>query len=367
MRRKKTTILSVILSALLLFTPVYAEDFGDGSGFIDNPNTSTSTGTTNSNQNVPSSGYEMGGGYHSSIKLKKGKTITSYICTQEIAKLKVSGSKYKWKSSNKKVATVSSKGIVTAKKKGKTTITAKKGKTTYKCKLIVETPKLSKKTASIVKGKTYQFKVSGTKQKVKWTSSDKSIVSINSKGKATAKKAGTAFITAKVSTYEFSQSVTVTVPTTPTLTPKPSNSNTNNTTNSTPVFNVGQTWTVPGQWKLTINYATEMSERNPYSDKNPAAVYLIDYTYENIGYTDDMMDGLFISLGIERVIDSNGYAGYSYPNSPTYYPQSIPVGAKCHAQSCIAVDHKGSLKVYIDNYAGNSYTKYSAIFNVPIS
>lgn len=364
MRRKKTTILSVILSALLFFTPVYAEDFGDGSGFIDNPNTSTSTGTTNSNQNVPSSGYEMGGGYHSPIKLKKGKTVTSYICTQEIAKLKVSGSKYKWKSSNKKVATVSSKGIVTAKKKGKTTITAKKGKTTYKCKLIVETPKLSKKTTSITKGKTYQFKVSGTKQKVKWKSSDKSIVSINSKGKATAKKAGTAFITAKVSTYEFSQSVTVTVPATPT--PKPSNSSTNNITTSTPVFNLGQTWTVPGQWKLTINYATEMSERNPYSDKNPAAVYLIDYTYENIGYTDDMMDGLFISLGIERVIDSNGYAGYSYPNSPTYYPQSIPLGAKCHAQSCIAVDHKGPLKVYIDSYAGNSYTKYSAIFNVPI-
>ncbi len=361
MRRKNTTILSVILSALLLFTPVYAEDFGDGSGFTDNPAASTQT-TNSSNQNVSGASSVSGGGYRSSIKLKKGKTVTAYICTTELAKLKIPGSKFKWKSSNKKVATVSSKGIVTAKKKGKTTITAKKGKTTYKCKLVVEAPKLSRKAASIINGKTYQFKVSGTKQRVKWTSSDSSIVSINSKGKATAKKAGTAFITAKVSTYEFSQSVTVTVPATPT--PKPSSNNTNNTT--TPVFNLGQTWTVPGQWRLTINYATEMSERNPYSDKNPAAVYLIDYTYENIGYTDEMMDGLFISLDIERVIDSSGYAGYSYPNSPTYSPQSIPVGAKCHAQSCIAVDHKGPLKVYIDSYAGNSYTKYSAIFNVPI-
>lgn len=358
MKKKKSLLISLVMCILLAFTPVYAEDFGDGSGFSDNP-TASIPGTNSSSQNVSGASSVTGGGYRSAIKLKKGKTVTAYICTTELAKLKISGSKFKWTSSNKKVATVSSKGIVTAKKKGKTTITAKKGKITYKCKLIVETPKLSKKTASLSVGKSYQFKVSGTKQKIKWTSSDSSVVSINSKGKVTAKKAGTVFITAKVSTYEFSQSLTVT-------TPAPSN-NSNDTTVSTPVFNLGQTWTVPGQWKITINYATEMSERNPYSDKNPAAVYLIDYTYENIGYTDDMMDGLFISLGIERVIDSNGYAGYDYPNSPTYFPQCIPVGAKCHAQSCIAVDHKGPLKVYIDDYAGNSYTKYSAIFNVPIN
>ena len=322
MRKKKSLLISLVMCILLAFTPVYAEDFGDGSGFSDNP-TASIPGTNSSSQNVSGASSVTGGGYRSAIKLKKGKTVTAYICTTELAKLKISGSKFKWTSSNKKVATVSSKGIVTAKKKGKTTITAKKGKITYKCKLIVETPKLSKKTASLSVGKSYQFKVSGTKQKIKWTSSDSSVVSINSKGKVTAKKAGTVFITAKVSTCEFSQSLTVT-------TPAPSN-NSNDTTVSTPVFNLGQTWTVPGQWKITINYATEMSERNPYSDKNPAAVYLIDYTYENIGYTDDMMDGLFISLGIERVIDSNGYAGYDYPNSPTYFPQCIPVGAKCHA------------------------------------
>lgn len=49
-----------------------------------------------------------------------------------------------WKSSNQKVATVSSKGKVTAKKKGTATITAKVGKTTYKCKVTVLRP-ISKK------------------------------------------------------------------------------------------------------------------------------------------------------------------------------------------------------------------------------
>ena len=49
-----------------------------------------------------------------------------------------------WKSSNPKVATVSSKGKITAKKKGTATITAKVGKTTYKCKVTVLRP-ISKK------------------------------------------------------------------------------------------------------------------------------------------------------------------------------------------------------------------------------
>ena len=45
-----------------------------------------------------------------------------------------------WKSSNPKVATVSSKGKVTAKKKGTTTITAKTNGKTYQCKVTVLRP-----------------------------------------------------------------------------------------------------------------------------------------------------------------------------------------------------------------------------------
>ncbi len=43
----------------------------------------------------------------------------------------------KWSSSNKKVATVTSKGKVTAKKEGKATIKAKVGKKTFTCKVTV--------------------------------------------------------------------------------------------------------------------------------------------------------------------------------------------------------------------------------------
>ena len=54
-------------------------------------------------------------------------------------KLKVLGGKgkIKWKSSNKKIATVTSKGVVRGKKGGTCTITAKRGKFTLKCKIRV--------------------------------------------------------------------------------------------------------------------------------------------------------------------------------------------------------------------------------------
>ena len=43
-----------------------------------------------------------------------------------------------YKSSNKKIATVTSKGIVTGKKAGTATITIKSGKITKKCKIKVK-------------------------------------------------------------------------------------------------------------------------------------------------------------------------------------------------------------------------------------
>ena len=68
-----------------------------------------------------------------SVTLKIGKTKTLSVLKSGKAISKV-----KWKSSNKKIASVSSKGVVKAKKKGKTTIIAKVGKKQYKCKLTVK-------------------------------------------------------------------------------------------------------------------------------------------------------------------------------------------------------------------------------------
>lgn len=347
MKKKRfSQVISLLLMLCLLLCsiPAMASEFGDGTNTGGSPNI------------VPT--YYL---YRTPITLKKGKTVTAYILKSEKAKFKGPGKGYKWTSSNKKCISVSSSGVVTAKKKGTAVITAKKGKTVYKCKLTSEVPKWKQFISVIDLGKSYQFKISNTKQKVKWTSSNPSIVSITSGGKIHGKSVGCATITGKVSTMEFVTTVNVIKPyVQPTPAPRP----------SVQTYNMGQTWTVPGQWKFTINSVTEMSERNPYSSTNPAAVYLVDYTYENIGYHSSDFDGLFMSLGLYKYIDSQGYTGYTYPNSPTYYPEEIPVGAKCRAQECIGVNHKGNFKIYIDQYSDNGYSdsdKYSAIFNVTVN
>ena len=77
------------------------------------------------------------------VKISK-KSIALYVGQSKTLKLKNLKKKYiskvKWKSSNKKVATVSKKGKVVAKKQGKATITAKINNKKYKCKVFVTIP-----------------------------------------------------------------------------------------------------------------------------------------------------------------------------------------------------------------------------------
>ena len=70
--------------------------------------------------------------------------------------------------------------------------------------------KLNKKTAKIAVGKSVTLKVRGTKKKVKWKSSKKSVATVNAKGKVTGKKVGKAVVTAKVKGKTLKCKVTVT-------------------------------------------------------------------------------------------------------------------------------------------------------------
>ena len=116
----------------------------------------------------------------------------------------------KWKSSNKKVATVSKSGYVTGKKKGTVKITAtskknKKAKKTIKIKvtnLKAKSVTMSKKSANMYPGQKSALKatVKGRtgfyNQGVYWKSSNTKIATVDSKGNVTAKAAGKATITA---------------------------------------------------------------------------------------------------------------------------------------------------------------------------
>lgn len=70
----------------------------------------------------------------SSTTLSKGHKLTLKLSPK---KVKVNTKKIKWTSSNKKIATVTSKGVVKGINTGKVTITAKYKKVSYKCKITV--------------------------------------------------------------------------------------------------------------------------------------------------------------------------------------------------------------------------------------
>ncbi len=72
------------------------------------------------------------------------------------------------------------------------------------------TVKINKTKLTLNLGKTYNLKVTGTTNTVKWSSSNKSVATVSSIGKVTAKKKGTATITATVNSKKYSCKVTVT-------------------------------------------------------------------------------------------------------------------------------------------------------------
>ena len=127
--------------------------------------------------------------------------------------LNASVSGVKWSSKKKAVAAVNASGLVTAKKTGKTTITAKANGETVKCTVTVKAPtiKLNKKTASIAVGKKLNLKatVGGASSQVKWKSSNKKCASVNASGKVTAKKTGKVTITATANGKTAKCTVTV--------------------------------------------------------------------------------------------------------------------------------------------------------------
>lgn len=129
-------------------------------------------------------------------------------------------------------------------------------------------------------------------------------------------------------------------------------------------YKIGETWTVDGQWELTITGVDESDFRNEYSEKTPAAVYNVKFSYTNIGFEDEFSDGLFITLD-DTIIDSQNQMGYSYPGEITDYTQETPVGATCNAEVCIGVDNAGSFQLIVTKYDGNSQ-KHTATFQIDV-
>lgn len=69
--------------------------------------------------------------------------------------------------------------------------------------------KINKKKITVSRGTCYKLKVKGISGKITWKSSNKKVATVNKNGKVSAKKAGTAKITAKIRSQKFTCKVTV--------------------------------------------------------------------------------------------------------------------------------------------------------------
>ena len=114
-----------------------------------------------------------------------------------------------YKSSNPKIAKVSSGGKITGIKRGTATITITNNGVSKKFKVTVKNPNLNKTKKTLKKGKTFTIKIAGKVGKAKFSSSNNNVAKVNSKGKVTAKKKGKASIIVKTNGIKLKCKITV--------------------------------------------------------------------------------------------------------------------------------------------------------------
>ncbi|MFS7259416.1 hypothetical protein AB6887_05000 [Carnobacterium divergens] len=125
-------------------------------------------------------------------------------------------------------------------------------------------------------------------------------------------------------------------------------------------------WEVPGQWKLKINSIRKTDNRNSYSDKTPAEVVIINYSYENLGYEKTIQD---LYMTVSNVIDESGTMGQTYPSTDTSSALTpTPIGAKCEgAEAAFGLTNTSTkLKVNFSKYDSNSNSQ-NATFEIPVN
>lgn len=256
--------------------------------------------------------------------------LTTSVTTVEAAKVKISkkkvtmikgqslklevknnSKKVMWSTTDKEVATVAKNGKIKAKKAGTATIIAKIGKKQYKCTVNVETPKISNTTITLVKGSSTTLDITGNTQKVKWSTSNQKIASVDKNGKVTAKGNGTATITATIGSKKYKCKVNV------------KKLNNNNLSKNVSY----KSYEAPN--KLIVKFTNN-------NDVNIQCYFEVVYydSFGNMIYTDDFFKNYF------NVIEpgKNQIAYFSYPKD-NYSSYKIKVSAKMQDRAIGMVDN----------------------------
>ena len=265
----------------------------------------------------------------------------------QIYKLTVKGphGAVKWRSSKSSVAAVDNSGVVRAKKKGTANIYAQVGKKKLKCRITVKNPapSINKKSLTLYRGGTFRLAVKYPTSKVKWSSSNKKVATINSKGIVIAKKNGKTTITAAMRGRKLKCSVVVK------SAPAPSSNRvvniTSNPITNTPAGGNGSTGTKNGGTTTPAQPSTEHTHAWKLDGDIPITYYCgepLRYVctscgqmFKNFNDIDNHIGGFLVSNA--NVTDVEIYYGpaqqgnYSPDTKPQYgTPQFMAMGGPVH-------------------------------------
>ena len=136
--------------------------------------------------------------YECNVKVEAPKISKQHIILEPNQKIQLylngTTQKVKWSSSNKKAATVSSDGLVSAKSFGYGDINATVNGITFSCDFTVEKPYLSDNKLVLIQDDSHWMNVYDTYQDEKWSSSNSSIATIDSSGDIEAVGSGECLI-----------------------------------------------------------------------------------------------------------------------------------------------------------------------------
>lgn len=129
-------------------------------------------------------------------------------------------------------------------------------------------------------------------------------------------------------------------------------------------YGLNETWTVDGQWELTVTNVEKTDYRNEFNESDPAMVTYIYYTYTNLGYENEYGD---LFLMIDKAMDGQGKMGQSYPGDITLYNQETPVGGTIDVQDCFGFDNDtDTITIFFNFYDGNGQNQ-KATFEIPVN
>jgi len=208
MKKLLTTISTITLSLSLLFTsvlPTLASEV--------NPNINSNSSITNiSNISEQSSMSSMTTKTirPTKITLNKKSTSINVGSSETLTPTTATNQNVTWKSSNTKIATVDSSGLITGIKAGKAniTVTTIDGKKKATCKVTIKTAPIVKVTGISLDKSSMTINVgdtetliptitpdNATSQNITWESSNEEIAIVDSEGNITGLKSGNATIT----------------------------------------------------------------------------------------------------------------------------------------------------------------------------